>query len=182
MKYARILAAALALSSLAPAIAAAQAPANARANAAATLTAKIVSIDHDARVVSLMDAKGNTFDIKCGPDVTRFDALKVGDTVTFTYEESIEVAISKPGTAPAPQTTPTVTRAAGDKPGGTIAQTQVATVTVVSIDTATPSITVKTQNGHTISMLVKDPSSIAGLKAGDVVQITYTQALAVSVQ
>ncbi|MBV8582554.1 MAG: hypothetical protein JO241_01055 [Candidatus Eremiobacteraeota bacterium] len=37
-------------------------------------------------------------------------------------------------------------------------------------------------DGHTISMLVNDKAHLAGLKAGDVVQITYTQALAITVQ
>ncbi|MBV8490845.1 MAG: hypothetical protein JO199_09990 [Candidatus Eremiobacteraeota bacterium] len=182
MKFARIIAALLALCSL-PLVAAAQTPAtNSGASAAATMTAKIVAIDHDARVITLMDAKGNEASVKCGPEVTRFDAMKVGDTVTMTYQESVEVAIAKAGTAPAPQSTPIVTRAPGDKPGGTISQTQTAQFTIQAIDPKAPSITVKGPDGHLVSMLVKDPASIAGLKPGDVVQITYTQALAISVQ
>ena len=68
------------------------------------------------------------------------------------------------------------------KPGGTISQTQVATVTIASIDMTTPSVTVTTQDGKTISMLVHDPANLTGLKVGDVVQITYSQALAISVK
>jgi Cu/Ag efflux protein CusF len=171
------------LSALAPAVSMAQTPAPMGAAATATLTAKIVAIDSTNRLVTLQDAQGNTKTIQVGPGVTRFSALKVGDMVTFTYQESVALSIVKASAAaPMAQATPTVTRAAGDKPGGTISQTQVATVTIASIDLTTPSVTVTTQDGKTISMLVHDPANLNGLKVGDVVQITYNQALAISVK
>jgi hypothetical protein len=150
--------------------------------ATAQLTAKIVAIDYDNRIVTLQDAQGNVSTIKAGADVTRFAALKVGDTVTFQYTESIAYAIAPAGTAPAPASTPMLTRASGDKPGGTISQTVSAQVTIQAIDAATPSITVKTPDGHVITMLVNNPGNLSGLKVGDVVQITYTQALMITVQ
>jgi hypothetical protein len=172
-----------ALAAMAPAVSMAQASAPMSAGATATLTAKIVAIDSTNRLVTLQDAKGNTQTIQVGPGVTRFSALKVGDMVTFTYQESVAVSIAKPGAAaPMAQSTPNVTRNAGDKPGGTISQTQVATVTIAAIDMTTPSVTVTTQDGKTITMLVHDPANLAGLKVGDVVQITYNQALAIDVK
>lgn len=182
MKFAVFAAILFGLSALAPAVSMAQTPAMGAA-ATATLTAKIVAIDSTSRVVTLQDAKGNTQAIQVGPGVTRFSALKVGDTVTFTYQESVALSIVKAGAAaPMAQNAPTVTRTEGDKPGGTISQTQTATVTIAAIDMTTPSITVTTQDGKTISMLVHDPANLSGLKVGDVVQITYNQALAISVK
>jgi Cu/Ag efflux protein CusF len=180
LKYAPI-AALVALSMLLPVAASAQSSEPMAASATVTVTAKIVSIDHDARVVTLQDAQGNTQSIKVGPEVTRFDALQVGQTVTFKYQESMAVSISKPGTVVAVQSTPTVTRDPGTLPGGMVSQTQTATVTITAIDPATPSVTVKTADGHTVSMLVKNKDNLTGLKVGDSVSITYTQALAISV-
>lgn len=182
MKYAPLAALLLALSALSPAASMAQTPAPMGATATATLTAKIVAIDATNRIVTLQDAKGNLQSIQAGPEVTRFNELKVGDTVTFTYQESVALAIVKAGAAPAAQSTPTVTRSEGEKPGGTIAQTVTATVTIESIDTATPSVTVKTQDGKVVTMLVHDPANLAAFKAGDVVQITYSQALMIDVK
>lgn len=183
MKFALFATMLFGLSALAPVASMAQTPAPMGAAATATLTAKIVAIDSASRLVTLQDAKGNTQTIQVGPGVTRFSALKVGDMVTFTYEESVALSIVKAGAAaPMAQATPTVTRAEGAKPGGTISQTQVATVTIASIDMTTPSVTVTTQDGKTISMLVHDPANLTGLKVGDVVQITYNQALAISVK
>jgi len=183
LKIAGFAAILFALSAITPAVSLAQTPAPMGAMATATLTAKIVAIDSTNRLVTLQDAKGNTQTIKVGPDVTRFGALKVGDTITFTYQESVALSIVKAAmAAPAAQSTPTLTRSEGAKPGGTITQTQIATVTIAAIDMATPSITVTTQSGKTISLLVHDPANLTGLKVGDVVQITYDQALMITVQ
>ena len=45
------------------------------------LTAEIVSIDHDLRLITLEDEDGETEEIYAGPEVKRFDELKVGDEV-----------------------------------------------------------------------------------------------------
>lgn len=149
----------------------------------ATVTAKIVAIDSESRIVTLQDSQGNVESLKVGPDVTRFDALKVGDTVTFRYQEAIAYGIAKPGApAPASQATPSLERSPGAKPGGTISRTLSALVTITAIDPAVPSVTVKTQEGHTITMQVADKANLAGVKVGDTVQITYSQALTISVQ
>jgi hypothetical protein len=46
------------------------------------LTTKIEAIDKTARLVTLKDKDGETETIYCGPEVKRFDELKVGDTIT----------------------------------------------------------------------------------------------------
>jgi plastocyanin len=159
----------------------AQAPAPVTQSQTAQLTAKIVAIDTANRLVTLEDSKGNTQTIQVGPGVTRFSALKVGDTVTFTYQESVAYAISKPGAAPAADSQ-TVTRTDGSKPGGTITKTVTALVTIQAIDLSVPSVTIKTADGHVVSLLVKNKANLNGVKVGDVVQVTYTQALVITVK
>jgi hypothetical protein len=56
--------------------------------------------------------------IICGPEIQRFNSLKVGDTVTFRYYESVATAIRQPGSAPAAAASTGVTRTPGAKPGG----------------------------------------------------------------
>src|SRR4051812_29722855 len=63
----------------------------------------IDAIDHTSRVVTLRDDKGESETIVCGPDVQRFDALKVGNKVTFRYHESVVYQIRKPGSTPPAQ-------------------------------------------------------------------------------
>jgi Copper binding periplasmic protein CusF len=151
---------------------------------AVELTAKIEAIDKTSRLVTLKDKEGEVETIYCGPEVKRFDELKVGDTVTFRYFESIAYAIRKPGQPsglPA-QTGPKVNRGEGARPGGTVAQQETATVTVKAVDAKVPSLTVLTEDGRTVSFKVEDKKNLKDVKAGDKVEITYTEAVMISVK
>ena len=148
------------------------------------VTAKIEAIDKTERLVTLKDEEGDLDTIYCGPEVKRFDELKVGDTVTFRYYESIAYAIRKPGQPsglPA-ETGPAITPGKGPRPGGTIARQATAAVTVKAIDEKVPSITVLTQGGRTLSFRVEDKRNLKDVKAGDKVEVTYTEAIAISVK
>jgi Cu/Ag efflux protein CusF len=160
-----------------PAIATAQKPASQFAQVSETFT--IEAVDYTLRLVQLKDAAGKTQTIYCGPEVDRFNALKVGDKVTIKYYESVVYAINQPGSAKAGGAA--VTRTPGDRPGGTVAQQMTASVTVNAIDTKVPSVTITTKDGQTMSFKVEDPKKLQGVKVGDQVEITYTQALAISV-
>jgi hypothetical protein len=149
---------------------------------AVTATFTITAIDSGSRIVTLKDKDGNTHDMVCGPEVQRFNALKVGDTVSFRYYESVATAIRRSsGDAPAASGNAGVTRTPGAKPGGTIAQQLTTTVTIEAIDPKIPSVTVKTADGNKLSFKVQDKKNIEGYKPGDKVDVTYTQALAISV-
>jgi len=118
-----------------------------------------------------------------GPEVKRFNELKVGDKITFTYVESVLAEIQKSSaTGAAPAGEPKVTRGTGAKPSGMVTQTQKATVTIEAIDANVPSVKVKSADGHSLSFKVQDKTKLAGLKVGDKVDITYTEALMVSVK
>jgi Cu/Ag efflux protein CusF len=147
---------------------------------AVSKTFVIDAIDHSTRVVTLRDAAGNVERILCGPEVQRFDALKVGDKVTFQYYESMVYQIAKPGTTPAAAQSGIV-RKPGDRPAAAIAQQQTAVVTINAIDAKVPSVTVTSADGRKMSFKVQDAANLQGVKVGDKVEITYTQALAVSV-
>jgi Cu/Ag efflux protein CusF len=145
-------------------------------------TATIVAIDHTARVITLENETGSV-ELAVGPEVKRFGELKVGDKITFRYRESLLVQVQKPGEAkPKAAGAPAVTRGTGAKPSATIAQQQTATVTIKAIDPKVPSITVTTADGHTLSHKVEDKKLLEGYKVGDKVDITYTEALMISVK
>ena len=147
------------------------------------MTAEIVAIDHDARLITLEDEDGESETIFAGPEVKRFDDLKVGDKVTFRYYESIVSQIRKPGeSAPAPSSDPTLVRGTGPKPSATLSQQTTATVTITALDPKVPSVTVKTEDGRTMSFKVEDEKNLEGVKVGDRVDITYTAAVMITVK
>ena len=171
---------ALAIVLLAPA---ASAQKSVTQSAAVTETFTIVAIDQTNRIVTLKDKDGLTDSIFAGPEVKRLNELKVGDKVTFRYYESVVYRIQKPGSAAAPAGGQAgIVRNTGPRPGGTISQQLTATVTLTAIDLKVPSVTIKTDDGGVSSFKVEDVKNLEGVKVGDRVQITYTQALAVSVE
>jgi Cu/Ag efflux protein CusF len=148
-----------------------------------TATATIQAIDSTARRLTLRNEKGEEETFTVGPAVTRFDALKVGDKVKMTYYESLVFQVRKPGEKPNPATDEAAfTRAKGALPGGTIARQEKRTVTVKSIDTALPSITVTTEDGRTVTRKVEEKKNLDGVKVGDKIDITYTEALLTGVE
>jgi Cu/Ag efflux protein CusF len=58
------------------------------AGGTATVTATIQAIDAASRLVTLKFDDGTVDTVVAGPEVRRFNELKVGDKVTFRYHES----------------------------------------------------------------------------------------------
>jgi Cu/Ag efflux protein CusF len=74
------------------------------------------------------------------------------------------------------------TRGQGASPSGALTQQKKATVTIEEIDAAKPSVTVRTADGHKVVALLEDKKNLEGLKVGDKVEITFTEALMVTVE
>ena len=147
------------------------------------ITTEIVAIDHDARLITLEDEDGDIEEIYAGPEVMRFDELKVGDEVNFEYYESLVSHIRKPGD-PAPPASDEVVlaRGTGARPSGAIAEQMSATVTITEMDKDVPSVTIETEDGRTMSVKIADKEILEGVKVGDRVDITYTTAVLITVE
>jgi hypothetical protein len=147
-----------------------------------TLAATVEAIDVAGRNVSLKGPKGNVVDVHVPEDYTRFNELKVGDTVRATYNEAMAFTLRKAGTGPATSApTETMVGGAGAKGKGVARQVTV-TVNITAIDPKVPSITVKGPKGNVYSMRVQDPKRLEGVAVGDSVEVTYTEALLLTVE
>jgi Cu/Ag efflux protein CusF len=152
------------------------------AGATVTVTATIKAIDETNRLVTLAFEDGTVTTVLAGPEVRRFNELKVGDKVTFRYHESAILQLHKAGDAvPSSSSKEGLTRSTGSKPAGLMAQQVTAVVTVEAIDPALPSITFKTEDGDRVTYHVQNKANLEGVKAGDRIEITYTRALMISV-
>jgi hypothetical protein len=159
----------------------AQTPAPVVQGAVATVTGTITAIDYSARTVSVQFPDKTTKTVKVGPDVSRFAALKVGDSVTLTATESVVFSIAKPGSVVPAQTVAAAT-GAGVKPSGGVSDTVTTIVTVTALDLTVPSITVQAADGGVSSFKVADVRNVAGVKVGDRIQISYNRSLVISVK
>jgi len=155
-----------------------------------TATATIQAIDSTTRSITIKDETGVEDTYVAGPEIKRFDELKVGDTVKMTYYESVFLQVRKAGAAagttgakPADSTLDAaVTRGKGAMPGVTAAVQEKMTVTVKAIDPALPSLTVTTPDGRTITRKIEDKKNLEGVAVGDLIDVTYTRALLTSVE
>jgi hypothetical protein len=141
----------------------------------------ISAIDKEKSTVTLKGQKGRTITLDV-QDPAKLDALKVGDPVVGTYIEAIAIEVKKAGSG-----TPGASveeRRAGSKPGenpaGVVARQISITATVTAVNKQTPSVTIKGPGGKVETVKVQDAKNIANVKAGDLVEITYMQALAVA--
>jgi Cu/Ag efflux protein CusF len=147
-----------------------------------TASATITAINKEARTVTLKSETGEVDTFSVGPDVTRFDQLKVGDTIRATYSEAVVVTLRKPG-APATPPSAAVTASRTEKtPGGMAGAVLTASVTVKAIDMNAGTITVTMPDGTSRTRKVADKKNLEGIKVGDTLDITYTQSLLVNAE
>jgi Cu/Ag efflux protein CusF len=149
-----------------------------------TATATVQKLDLAKREVTLKGEDGKVFTIHAGEQVKNLPQVKVGDLVKTTYYDSIAYEVHKPGTAEvgARAASGLASAEPGKKPAGVVADVMQVTATIVSIDKETPSVTLKKADGEVVAVRVRDPKRLEGVSVGDLVEITYTQALAISVE
>lgn len=151
--------------------------------ASVTVTAKVTSIDQATRKVSIKTEDGKKYSFIAGDNVVNLAKVKKGDIITAVYTEAIAYQVRKHNK----QTGVTVTDAAaaaqpGEKPAGAVMQQTTVAVTITAIDPTLPSVTFKGADGEIKTIKIKDPQKLNGVNVGDVVDITYTEALAVKVE
>ncbi len=145
-----------------------------------TVKATIEAIDKNTRIVTLKGPRGNSVAVHADESVKRFSDLKVGDEVTATYSESVAVSVRKPGEAAPPKNTESITARPG-KPGATATVQETITVSVEEIDRPAKTVTVKGPEGRVHTFRVRDVKNLQGVKVGDKVDISFTQALLLKV-
>ena len=147
------------------------------------ITATVEAIDLANRVVSLKGPKGKSFDLKVGEQVKNLPQVKVGDEVVARYYESITVQLVKPGVPGGAAATQAVGAAKpGERPAGMAANQVSVTATIEDISPKKTYVTLKGPGGKTFDVKVRDPKNLENVKVGDQVEITYTEALAISVE
>lgn len=150
-------------------------------------TATVEAIDPATRMVRMRGANGRPMAIQAGPGVQNFNQIKVGDRLTVRYTEAIAAEVVKPGTG-VTSSTPNVTTGradAGQAPGVSGSASAKGVVKVLGVDAATNTVEFSGADGTPRKIRVTDAKAqefVRGLKVGDEVQLTFTEAIAVGFQ
>jgi ribosome maturation factor RimP len=145
-----------------------------------TLRGTVEAINMDKQTVTVKGPhKSITVHVR---DPKKLEAIQVGDPVVGKYYESVMIEVKKAGEATPGMTAQqaVATSKPGEMPAGAIGQQVTVTATIVSIDKKAHTATIKGPEGNAVTVKARDPKNLDKVKAGDHVEITYTEALAIS--
>jgi len=151
-----------------------------------TVEASIEAVDYTNREVVLKGPLGNKVTFTVDKSVKRFDEFKDCDVVRADYYVSVAAELREP-TAQEKETPFVMLEEAGKAPPGTspaaggLRRFKVV-ATIEGLDRPTQTVTVRGPRGNYLTVRAQDPSRLTQLRIGDTVVVTYTEALAVSLE
>lgn len=150
-----------------------------------TVSATVVSIDHAKRTAVLQGPDGDRFTVKVDPSVPGLEKVKAGDTVAATYYESVVYQVRRAGQA-APGVNVAAagdTTAPGQLPAAAAGRAITITSTIVGIDEKKGTVTLQPPDGgEPLVVKVQYPDRLRAVQKGDLVEVTYTEAIAIGVE
>lgn len=160
------------------------APGKATATETVNATAQVVAIDAKTRTVKLKGQGDATFDVIASSEVKNFDKIKVGDAVNVRYRQSLTFELRKAkGATGGVATSAQVSRSKpGEAPAGKVSRQVTTVAEVTALDPKASTITLKGPQGNVVVLDVRNPDQFKVVKVGDQIEITYTEAFAVSLE
>lgn len=154
---------------------------------AVQVKATVEAIDLANRLVTIRGPEGNAVTLEVSPDVRNLPQVKVGDQVVVSYYAAIAAEFKEPGEGvKGVQEDIGAGRAElGERPGGIVGRQVKATVIIESVDAKSNTVSFTGPYGMLRTIAVQDPDAqafIKKLKKGDEVELTYTEAVAISVE
>ena len=147
-----------------------------------SLSGTVEQVDRATRTLTLRTSSSTTQTIDVPPELKLFDELRTGDKITVRISEEVIVAV-RPGAKLSEAVDTTGTATSRDPSGrNDVLQQLKATVKIDSVDRRQNVIAYTTGLNLRVTRAVADPRLLDGLKAGDVVEVTYTRERAVDVQ
>jgi hypothetical protein len=167
------------------------------------ISARVTAIDHANRRVMLLGPNGEKKTVTVGPEAVNFDQVRVGDLVNVRATEELVVGLVPERAAvpegkavqslgyidteavdPMPDGAAGIVALAaeGAQPGGLVAGTIRTTATVVAIDHAMRTATLKFKDGSTKTFPVRADIDLSRHQVGERVFFQLTEMIAISVE
>lgn len=154
-----------------------------------SMSATVEAVDASTRMVSLRGDNGRTATVRVTDEVRNLEQVQPGDKVVVKYYEALAAKLTKKGesaTLGKVDSAIGATRAdPGERPGAAAGASVTTTVVIDSVDQSFNTVSFRGPNGMLRTVAVETPEGkqfIDRLKKGDEVEVTYTEALAVSVE
>jgi hypothetical protein len=145
--------------------------------------AVVQAVNKTDRTVTLRNAEGQSNTIKVPADVD-LNRLKKGDTVVIGGYQSLSIRVLPPGSAALGATAAVGSTAPGQPEGRVWGQQLVLVREVTALDLDAHTATLRGADGRSRTIAVKDPEMqdrMQNLRVGDLVELTYSEAVAAKV-
>jgi Cu/Ag efflux protein CusF len=146
------------------------------AQGAVTVAATVVRVDAKKRLITLEAADGRRVTARVHARVKDLERLRAGDTVSATYYESLAYDVRPPGAAAPGNAQP------APLPGTIDTRAVTVTSRITAVDRPAGTLTLQAPDADPVTVRIKDPAALAGVKVGDLVDVTLTEAVAVAVE
>jgi len=148
-----------------------------------TATATVKSINQKTRMVTLLRSDGEPIRFRVGDDVANLPQVRKGDLVNVTYYESVALHLRKPSRGRMGVTVDADAARAepGGLPAGAVGRELKVTSKIVAVDRRNRTVTLELPSTERMTFAVEDAAQLKRLKVGDLVQVTYREAVAVAV-
>ena len=150
------------------------------------IEARVEAIDMEKREATLRGPNGNLLSVVVDERVTRLKEIEVGDIVSAEYWEFIVAEFRNP--TPEEEETPLLVLTEAGKapegmpPGAAVGAVVQAVVTIEIINRPDMEVTIKGPRGNYLSIAVADKALIERLHVGEVVIMTYGEAVVLSLK
>jgi len=143
--------------------------------------ARVERVDTFGRSITVRTDQGVSHTVYVGPELSVFDQLRAGDTVTLRVVESVIVALKR-GAKPTALNDTTAAARKGSEGRSDVQQQLKAVVTIESVDIPAQVVVYVLGDNRRVMRNAVDPHLLEGLKKGDVVELTYTRERAIELQ
>lgn len=148
------------------------------------MRAVVIGVDQKHRLLALEGDDGGRVVLPVAEEFRDFGRARVGDQVVVSYTEAVAWQV-KPSDQGAPGVSARETLSnprPGEAPGGTIERALTITATITAFDIARGTVTLTGPQGRSQTFKAHRPADLERIRVGDLVDITYSEALAVGVK
>ena len=151
-----------------------------------TMQGTVTAIVADTRELTLMGTNGGLTTIIAGETVERFDEIAVNDVLKFEYYTYMKAEFREPTSEEIAE--PLVVMAEAGKapegmdPAAVVGAVVKAIVSIEVLNRPNMTATVKGPRGNYVTIQMEDETLIKELKIGEVLILTYAEAVAVSLE
>jgi hypothetical protein len=145
-------------------------------------SATVTAIDMQTRMVTLKGPDGGSLTVHAGKEVVNLPQVKVGDEVVVSYAQALAVRMAKPGEVRDELTQGIGKAVPGSMPGAVEIIERTVTAKILELNKARETATLQLPDGGVRIVKAQDPSNLEKVKVGDTIVITFTEAMAISVE